>query len=233
MATCCLSSNLEPGLNSYSPSPSVSITKRRAVRCRLTCRRRQIHLMSVSSSGSSPALASLGATPPMPCPGRRHGEESAVVVIPSAQPTPLLRRFHLDRDGREPGRQVRYLGIGQRLGDDAHDFVGALATTIGLQLLCQIDLRLPREIRSVWKLPRPNSPWQTAHILALARPAWTSACAVPIAQASTHASAAGILCPVIDRVSTKRGTGQESPARLPSGPAVTVRVNCLLSSRRS
>src|SRR6202158_4826438 len=63
----------------------------------------------------------------------------------------LLRRFRLDCNGREPGRQVRYLGIGQRLGDDAHDFVGALAAAIGLQLLRQIDLRLPGEVRGIGK----------------------------------------------------------------------------------
>src|ERR1700682_2677061 len=63
----------------------------------------------------------------------------------------LLRRFRLDCNGREPSRQVRYLGIGQRLGDDAHDFVGALAAALGVQLLRQVDLRLPREVRGIGK----------------------------------------------------------------------------------
>jgi hypothetical protein len=40
---------------------------------------------------------------------------------------PLPRWFRRYRDGRKSGSQVQYPGIGQRLGDDAHDFVGALA----------------------------------------------------------------------------------------------------------
>ena len=67
---------------------------------------------------------------------------------------------------------------------------------------------------------RSGSPARTAlPEPALARPAWTSACAVLTPQASTHASAARILCPVMDRVSAKRGTGREFPVRFASAPA--------------
>ena len=71
-----------------------------------------------------------------------------------AASSPLLP--HLDLQRAVPIRQTRDVGIGERLGDDVHHRVRALAAAKGLELFHEIDPRLAREVGRIRGVADPQ-----------------------------------------------------------------------------